>query len=174
MRRLAVIVAFAIALTGCTSGPEYKSVESSIPSLALQQARIIFFRQSNWAGGVATLRVQIDGTTVGYLPNGSLLRIDHAPGDLYIRVERSGIFDEGHADLELVAATGQEYYLEAGTTSDCNPLLLGYVGCPLATMQTGMSASVDHCGGGWCVGARSVQYARPKLGSLSVQTPKAD
>src|SRR6266568_5940862 len=95
-RSLAVLLFVVSSIAGCASGPNYGEVKSATPSLAQDKARIVFFRQSRFAASVATLRLQIDGVTVGSLPNGSILSVDHATGNLNIRFERKGLLGFGH------------------------------------------------------------------------------
>jgi hypothetical protein len=101
--RRGVFFAVSLLLASCTSGPKYEDVAASIPPIPVYHARIVIFRDSAFGTGRENMRVTIDGATVGYVPLGSVLTIDHSPGVLHIHVETSGIFRGGEVDMKLSA-----------------------------------------------------------------------
>src|SRR5690348_7607760 len=145
-RRLPILLVPALVLgllSGCASGPDYAEIKSSVRKVAPDKARIVFFREPHFSGSLATLRVQIDGTTAGLVPNGSVLSVDRAPGDFKVRVERTGLLGFGHLDFPLATEAGKEYYVELGGKPGCDPFVFGYLGCAMA-QHTSMSEQ-DYC-----------------------------
>src|ERR1700735_5126187 len=99
VRTLILCSGVLASLSGCgTEGPLYGSIKASIPRVSADKVVLTFYRQSHWAASIATVRVQVEDVTVGELPNGALIHMEHAPGTLHIRIEREGILGVGHAD----------------------------------------------------------------------------
>jgi hypothetical protein len=75
------LVALAIVLTGCASGPKHKDMASSIPTLQGDQGRIYFFRSAGMFGGGIQPSVMLDGVKVGDSQPGGFFFVDTKPGN---------------------------------------------------------------------------------------------
>jgi len=162
-------------LSGCGGGPDYRDVKSTISAVPSDKARLVFFRLNSFGGGAATLRVQINDATAGYVPNGSLLRIDRAPGDIHIAIKRTGVLgalDSGQAEMNARVEAGQEYYFQVGPSNSCDFSTFGYGGCGVMLAVTNSMDETTQCGAGWCIASRPKEDAIPKLDNLTVETPE--
>jgi outer membrane murein-binding lipoprotein Lpp len=62
--RLAVAIVAAASLAGCASGPKYTEMKSSIPTLAADQGRVVFYRTTA-LGAAVQPEVRLNGVAVG-------------------------------------------------------------------------------------------------------------
>jgi hypothetical protein len=154
-------------LGGCSGGPEYAEVAPSLGAVSSGQARLVFFRESHFAGSIVTLRLWVDGVRVGSLPNGSVLIVDHTPGTVRVRFDQWGSFSP--VSFPITAEAGHEYYIELGMRPQCELFLVGVIGCAIADSVADMSAG-DHCSSeGWCAALRDRDAALPRLTDLTVE-----
>jgi hypothetical protein len=120
MRRVSRMILFGVlglCLAGC-AGVSYRDVKASLPPLGPDKARITIFRESRFFGSALTFDISIGGAPAGKLPSGSVLTVDHAPGDLFLAAT-SRFPAMARASMTLSAQPGQEYFVEMGTAPDC-------------------------------------------------------
>lgn len=180
MNRLTVaLCALATGLplvSACSGGPQYRDVKSTIPGVPPDQSRVFFFRLGSIGASAVPLHISVDGKPIGSLPNGSLLRMEHAPGIVHIVVARGGLpglLDGGQVVLDMLALAGQEYYLQIAPSSECDISMVGYLGCGIQwTLTKSMDESSAQCDGGFCIARRAKEEAVPKLDPLTVEKPE--
>ncbi len=78
----AFFVACVVALlaAGCASGPQYKDMAASIPTLADGQGRIYFFRETSLFGGGIQPEIRVNNTAVGNSIPGAFFYVDEPAG----------------------------------------------------------------------------------------------
>jgi outer membrane murein-binding lipoprotein Lpp len=81
--RLVLAFAAAAVLAGCASGPKFTEMKSSIPTLAADQGRVMFYRTTA-LGAAVQPEVRLNGVVVGSaVPNG-FFWADRPPGPIEI------------------------------------------------------------------------------------------
>jgi Protein of unknown function (DUF2846) len=80
-RTLLLSAGVALVATGCASGPQYKEVASSIPTLAPDHGRIYFFRADAFGGAMIQPEIKLNDQVVGRSVAGGFFYVDEAPGD---------------------------------------------------------------------------------------------
>lgn len=84
MNRLASLslAAVLVVVSGCASGPGFKSVSATFPPVPAGSARIFFYRNSNMGAGAAVQpAVNLNGQKVGNAVPGGFFYVDRPPGD---------------------------------------------------------------------------------------------
>ena len=77
--RVFLAIAAAALVAGCASGPKYTEMQSSIPTLAADQGRVMFYRTTT-LGAAVQPEVRLNGVVVGSaVPNG-FFWADRLPG----------------------------------------------------------------------------------------------
>ena len=96
---------FCLLVAGCASGPKLADVQSAIPQLAPEQARIYFYR-SSVAGAAIQPSILLNGSAVGTArPNGFFF-VDVQPGRHEVTVRT-----EVENRLEVTAGAGDTRYV---------------------------------------------------------------
>ncbi|QNB14131.1 DUF2846 domain-containing protein [Paraburkholderia bannensis] len=80
-RTLSLSVGVAMLAAGCASGPQYKDVASSIPTLAADHGRIYFFRSDSFGGAMIQPEIKLNDKVVGHSVPGGFFYVDETPGD---------------------------------------------------------------------------------------------
>jgi hypothetical protein len=82
----ALIAASAVALlaTGCASGPEFKDVASSIPTIKEAQGRIYFYRSGTMFGAAIQPEIHLNDQVVGKSRPGGFFYVDEPAGDYVV------------------------------------------------------------------------------------------
>ncbi|SIT35577.1 Putative lipoprotein (modular protein) [Paraburkholderia ribeironis] len=70
----------ALLSSGCASGPQYKEIASSIPTLAAVHGRIYFFRESSIFGATIQPDIKLNGEVVGRSTAGGFFYVDEPEG----------------------------------------------------------------------------------------------
>ena len=163
------LLACFLALPACASGPRYADYSPSMKPLDPAASRLTIFRESHFSGSGMDARVKIDGKTVGTVPNGSVLVVDHAPGNLKISLDsRADMFDG--MEFPITAEPAHAYYIEIRSThADYMQTMGGALPYLLGSMRA--EGVTDYCGHGWCAALRSESEAAPKLAELDVERP---
>ncbi|WP_431823309.1 DUF2846 domain-containing protein [Burkholderia sp. F1] len=78
----ALLLAGSVALlaSGCASGPQYKEMASSIPTLAADHGRIYFFRSGSVFGAGLQPQIKLNGQAVGQSKPGGFFYVDEPAG----------------------------------------------------------------------------------------------
>jgi hypothetical protein len=156
-----------ILFSGCASGPRYADVSNSLPPIGTDVARIILLREAHLIGAPLSPRVKIDGQKVGELPNGSVLIVEHAPGELTISIDLA--IERGALEFPLRAELGQEYYVEVGLDEPTGyyKASTGLVGALMDNFRG--EGVTQFCSVGWCAQVRARSEALAKMADLRVQ-----
>lgn len=70
----------ALVASGCASGPQYKDLASSIPTLKESQGRIYFYRSNSMVGSAVQPDIRLNGTVVGESKPGGFFYVDEPAG----------------------------------------------------------------------------------------------
>lgn len=104
-RRTFGALVFCLLVAGCATGPKLADVQSAIPQLAPEQARIYFYR-SSVAGAAIQPAILLNGSTVGSArPNGFFF-VDVEPGRHEVSVRT-----EVENRLEVTVGAGDTRYV---------------------------------------------------------------
>ena len=76
--RTAALVAIALGLSACASGPKMSDV--SLPAAKAGEGRIYFYRENSMMGAAIQPSVYLDGKVVGTSKPGGFFFVDAAPG----------------------------------------------------------------------------------------------
>lgn len=106
------VLAGALLLTACASGPKYADVKSSFPPLAADKGRIYFYRPSNAQGAAIQPSIMLNGEKVGNSKPGGFFYVDRAPGGYEISCSTEVV-----RKTHLTLAAGQERYVETNITA---------------------------------------------------------
>lgn len=108
-RTLLISTGAALLAAGCASGPQYKDVASSIPTLAPDHGRIYFFRPSNFGGAAIQPEIKLNDQVVGRSVPGGFFYVDEVPGEYTVststEVKRSINFTLHAGDTKYVRTT---------------------------------------------------------------------
>jgi hypothetical protein len=77
---LVLMLIVTALLSACASGPAYKDVQSSIPSLRSDKGRIYFYRTA-MMGAAVQPGITLNGAKVGSAVPGGFFYVDQAPGN---------------------------------------------------------------------------------------------
>jgi len=99
------LLAIAIILSGCASGPKYSVVASTIPSLASTKGRIYFYRPSAFGAAVQP-DIKLNGQRVGTAKPHGFYFVDQDPGNCEVTAAT-----ETEKKLTFVLEPGQERYV---------------------------------------------------------------
>jgi hypothetical protein len=83
-RALAASAFVAVVASGCASGPQYKDVASSIPTLNEAQGRIYFYRSSSMLGAAIQPAINLNGQAVGKSQPGGFFFVDEPAGQYVV------------------------------------------------------------------------------------------
>ncbi|HYS62560.1 MAG TPA: DUF2846 domain-containing protein [Paraburkholderia sp.] len=79
-RTLSLAVGVTLVAAGCASGPQYKEMASSIPTLGADHGRIYFFRSGSMVGAGVQPEIKLNGTVVGKSQPGGFFYVDEPAG----------------------------------------------------------------------------------------------
>jgi hypothetical protein len=83
-RVLAASAFVAVVASGCASGPQYKDVASSIPTLKEAQGRIYFYRSNSMFGAAVQPAINLNGQAVGKSQPGGFFFVDEPAGQYVV------------------------------------------------------------------------------------------
>ncbi|CAB3803402.1 hypothetical protein LMG28614_05812 [Paraburkholderia ultramafica] len=84
LKVLATSALVALVASGCASGPQYKEVASSIPTLKDAQGRIYFYRSGSMFGAALQPGINLNGTPVGKSQPGGFFFVDEPAGQYVV------------------------------------------------------------------------------------------
>jgi hypothetical protein len=70
----------ALVASGCASGPQYKEVASSIPTIKPSEGRIYFYRSNSMFGAAIQPSISVNGAVVGKSKPGGFFYVDEPAG----------------------------------------------------------------------------------------------
>jgi len=167
--RAVAAMSSAVMLISCAFGPDYGKASASLPDVAPDKGRIVFFRKWHFQSSVICARIKIDGQRVGCLSNAAVMQIDHSPGDVKIALDRPEA--PGECIVPLKVDGGRTYYIEVdGNGGHGGGEAFGAVGLLLSSLKPDAD---QYCGGPWCAAIRDKADALPKLQDLTLETADA-
>lgn len=84
LHRLVVVVATALLLSACASGPKMAEVKDAIPVLAADKGRVYFYRSNSMLGAAIQPSIVMNGTVVGESKPGGFFFVDQTPGSVEV------------------------------------------------------------------------------------------
>ncbi|CAE6859444.1 hypothetical protein R75461_07903 [Paraburkholderia nemoris] len=84
-----VLLASSVALlaAGCASGPQYKEMAGSIPTLTADHGRIYFLRSNSIVGAAIQPQIKLNGTAIGHSKPGGFFYIDEPAGQYTVSTQ---------------------------------------------------------------------------------------
>ncbi|QCP55086.1 DUF2846 domain-containing protein [Trinickia violacea] len=86
-RTLLLAGAVTFLAAGCASGPQYKEMAASIPTLTPDHGRIYFFRSSSLMGAAIQPQIKLNGVSVGQSKPGGFFYVDEPAGQYSVSTE---------------------------------------------------------------------------------------
>ncbi len=83
-RALAVCAFVAVTASGCASGPEYKDVASSIPTMKEAQGRVYFYRSGSMFGAAIQPEIKLNDQVIGKSQPGGFFFVDEPAGQYVV------------------------------------------------------------------------------------------
>jgi hypothetical protein len=100
------VIAVALLVSACASGPKLAEMRSSIPALKADQGRIYFYRSGTLMGAGIQPSIHLNGKMVGDSKPGGFFFVDQAPGPMEVamstEVERKLTFTLGRGETRYV------------------------------------------------------------------------
>lgn len=136
--------------------------------LGAGQARIFFYREGHFVGGMAIARVRLDGVTSAWVQNRQAVYVDHPAGEVKVSIDSP--MDLGSADFTIPLEQGQEYFVPLAAQG--NPMFTGgAAGYLLGSLKADVH---QYCGGGWCAALVERNIALPTLQNLPISPPNPE
>jgi hypothetical protein len=127
----AILVASAVLLAACATGPKHSEVASTIPALKAGEGRVYLYRSNSMVGAAIQPSILVNGKVVGDSKPGGFFFVDLPPGNVEVstttEVEKKATFT-----LER----GQTRYVR---TSPSFGILVGRIVPELVDTATGES-----------------------------------
>jgi hypothetical protein len=127
-RTLLLSAGVALLAAGCASGPQYKDVAASIPTLAPDHGRIYFFRSDNFGGAAVQPEIRLNDQVVGRSVPGGFFYVDEAPGEYTVSTST-----EVKRQIKFTLRAGDTKYVR---TSISMGFLVGHVAPTLDDPET--------------------------------------
>jgi hypothetical protein len=128
-RTLLLSAGAALLAAGCASGPQYKDVASSIPTLASDHGRVYFFREDTFAGAMIQPEIKLNDQVVGRSVPGGFFYVDETPGAYTVATST-----EVTKTISFTLHAGETKYVR---TSISMGLLVGHITPSLDDPETG-------------------------------------
>jgi hypothetical protein len=100
------LLATGILLSGCASGPGYKTVANTFTPLNPEQGRIFFYRSGSMVGAGVQPHVMLNKQAVGRAKPGGFFYVDRQPGDYEV-----DCYTEMKSALSFSLAKGETRYV---------------------------------------------------------------
>ncbi|MCD9231045.1 DUF2846 domain-containing protein [Ralstonia pseudosolanacearum] len=131
-RTLLLCTAALVTMAGCASGPPYREMATSIPTLAPQNGRLYFFRSSSMIGAAVQPDIKLNGETVGESKPGGFFYVDRPAGHYTVSTAT-----ETEKTLSLALDAGETKYVRTAVSVG---LAVGRVVPTLADPATAQTA----------------------------------
>jgi hypothetical protein len=93
-------------LSGCATGPKMSEINSRIPAIKNENARIFIYRESIFVGDGHTPSIILNGNNIGDSIAGGWFFLDTVPGDYVLTTSTN---EENRFNFQLT--TGEERYI---------------------------------------------------------------
>jgi len=134
-RSVCVATGFTLLMAGCATGPAYKEVASSIPTLSADHGRIYFFRSGNPIGSGLQPDIKLNGQVVGGSKPGGFFYIDEPAGQYTVSTAT-----ETEKTLSFALDAGETKYVR---TSVSMGILVGRIVPTLESEDAAMKEIAD-------------------------------
>jgi hypothetical protein len=134
-RSLCVAGSVAFVMAGCATGPAYKEVASSIPTLSADHGRIYFFRSGSPFGSGLQPDIKLNGQVIGTSKPGGFFYIDEPAGRYTVSTAT-----ETEKTLSFALDAGETKYVR---TSVSMGILVGRIVPTLETSDVAMKEIED-------------------------------
>ncbi|WP_250486564.1 DUF2846 domain-containing protein [Caballeronia sp. GaOx3] len=124
-----------LVASGCASGPQYKDVASSIPTLKESQGRIYFYRSNSMFGAALQPNINLNGALVGQSKPGGFFYVDEPAGKYIVSTTT-----ETEKTVSFTLDAGETKYVR---TSVGFGLLVGRIIPSLESSDEGLKALED-------------------------------
>lgn len=131
-RTLLLSTATVVAMAGCASGPSYREVASSIPTLSPENGRLYFFRSSSMFGAALQPDIKLNGDKVGESKPGGFFYVDRPAGQYTVSTAT-----ETEKTLTLALDAGETKYVRTA------PSLGVMVGRVVPTLEDAAAAQKE-------------------------------
>jgi hypothetical protein len=112
-------VGVALLVAGCASGPQYKEVAASIPTLSADQGRIYFIRSSSMEGAMLQPEIKLNSEVVGHSQVGGFFFVDKPAGQYTVSIKT-----EVEKTVSFALTAGQTRYVRSSVSMG---FLVGHV-----------------------------------------------
>jgi hypothetical protein len=119
IRTALLVTGAAFVATGCASGPQFKEMSSSIPTLSANSGRIYFFRADSFGGAMIQPEIKLNDQVVGRSTAGGFFFVDEPAGKYTVSTTT-----EVTKTVSFTLHTGETRYVR---TSVEMGLLVGHV-----------------------------------------------
>jgi hypothetical protein len=126
----------AILLSGCASGPGYRTVAYTFPPLNPEQGRIFFYRSGSMVGSAVQPHVMLNKQAVGRAKPGGFFYVDRPPGNYEV-----DCYTEMKSALSFVLAKGETRYVRLQISMG---IAVGHVNPELVDLAVGQK-QIQHC-----------------------------
>lgn len=134
-RTLLLASATTLLAAGCASGPQHNEMAASIPTLASDQGRVYFFRESSIFGVAIQPDIRLNGQVVGRSTPGGFFYVDEPPGSYTVSTRT-----EVERTVSLTLHAGETRYVR--TTSGMG-FLIGHVTPTLEDAESATQTIAD-------------------------------
>jgi len=140
VRSLFLCAVAVLLISGCAAtGPSYTSLESTIPQLQTDQARLYFLRRGGFTNAALTARVHLNGTKVVNLNMDGFAYVDRPAGAVLIMIDAP--LNPGEAKQTINVENGKTYYFFVENDyTNINEQFIAYMGA-------GVLGVIAHGGG---------------------------
>jgi hypothetical protein len=108
-----------LLIAGCATGPQYKDVAASIPTLASDQGRVYFFRPDSFGGAMIQPEIKLNEHVVGHSVPGGFFYVDEAPGEYTVSTST-----EVTRSVDFTLRAGETKYVRTSVTMG---ILVGHI-----------------------------------------------
>jgi hypothetical protein len=146
-RTLLLSTGAALLAAGCASGPQYKDMASSIPTLASDHGRVYFFREASFGGAAIQPEIKLNDQVVGHSIPGGFFYVDEMPGQYTVATST-----EVKRTVTFTLHAGETKYVRTTITMG---LLVGHISPSLDDPETAPQVieSLKYTGGAQSVAA---------------------
>jgi hypothetical protein len=101
----------ALMAAGCASGPGYKEMAASIPTVSADHGRIYFFRSNLMIGAAIQPQIKLNGESVGQSKPGGFFYLDEPAGQYTVSTET-----ETEKTVSFVLDAGETKYVRTSAS----------------------------------------------------------
>lgn len=119
LRKIVLAGMSTLLVAGCATGPQYKDVAASIPTLAADHGRVYFFRSESFGGAMIQPEIKLNEQVVGRSVSGGFFYVDEPPGSYTVSTKT-----EVTRSVDFTLHAGETKYVR---TSISMGVLVGHI-----------------------------------------------